>query len=49
MRMHEVAKNLPNLLEEIHRSGVLVTDVEVQSPSLHDVFLELTGAQLRDV
>jgi len=29
--------------------SVIVRDIEVQPPSLHDVFLALTGKHLRDV
>lgn len=48
-RMDNVAKNLPRLLHQMREQGAIIKDVEVQSPSLHDVFLDLTGEQLRDV
>ena len=47
-RIDHVATGLPRLLAAVHRSGYEVTDVEVISPSLHHVFLHLTGHELRD-
>ena len=48
IKMNDVAKNLSPLLEQIEGTGAVIEDVEVQAPSLHDVFIELTGEQLRD-
>ena len=36
------------ILASTHSSGYQVADVEVHSPSLHHVFLHLTGHELRD-
>lgn len=47
-RIDDVAAELPPLIRSIRDHGYRVDDVEVQSPSLHHVFLHLTGRQLRD-
>ena len=47
-RMNEVSRELPPLIESLRRQGYDVVDVEVETPSLHHVFLHLTGHQLRD-
>jgi ABC-2 type transport system ATP-binding protein len=47
-RVEDVAIQLPQLLARVQAAGYLVADVEVQQPSLHHVFLHLTGRQLRD-
>ena len=47
-RIDDVSTQLPALLNEIETRGYSVSDVEVQSPSLHHVFLHLTGNELRD-
>lgn len=47
-RVNDVAGQLPGLLQEISGAGYGVLNVEVHSPSLHDVFLHLTGQELRD-
>ncbi|MDB4331705.1 ABC transporter ATP-binding protein [bacterium] len=47
-RMDDVAENLPGLLKVIKSQFGIVQDIEIQSPSLHHVFLELTGDHLRD-
>ena len=44
----DVALELPALLERIRDAGRTVTDVEVKAPSLHAVFLHLTGRELRE-
>ncbi len=47
-RIDDVVVQLPALLESIRRSGYGVSDIDVSSPSLHHVFLHLTGRELRD-
>jgi ABC-2 type transport system ATP-binding protein len=47
-RVTDVAGQLPGLLQGVSESGYTVQNVEVQAPSLHDVFLHLTGQALRD-
>lgn len=44
----DVAAELPALLAQIHEHGGEIDDVEVRSPSLHSVFLHLTGRELRE-
>ena len=48
IRMNEVARNLPLLIGQLEGNGIAIEDIEVHAPSLHDVFIELTGEQLRD-
>jgi len=43
-----VAEELPRILERIQRVGGIVMDLEVHQPNLHDVFLHLTGKELRE-
>jgi ABC-2 type transport system ATP-binding protein len=47
-RIDDVSKRLPKLLAAVHEQGYRVSDVDVSAPSLHDVFLHLTGHELRD-
>ncbi len=47
-RIKDVSTQLVGLLGALQQQGHQVTDVEVQSPSLHHVFLHLTGRELRD-
>jgi ABC-2 type transport system ATP-binding protein len=44
----DVAAELPPLLEQVRASGRHVEDIGVQSPTLHLVFLRLTGRELRE-
>ncbi|MCE3016413.1 MAG: ABC transporter ATP-binding protein [Pirellula sp.] len=43
-----VAEELPRILDRIRSVGGLVKDLEVHQPNLHDVFLYLTGKELRE-
>jgi ABC-2 type transport system ATP-binding protein len=43
-----VAEELPEILDRIRSVGGLVKDLEVHQPNLHDVFLYLTGKELRE-
>jgi ABC-2 type transport system ATP-binding protein len=47
-RMHDVAIELPPLLERVRQAGHSVEDVEVKGPSLQSVFIHLTGRELRE-
>lgn len=47
-RIDDVSKELPRLLGAVEKSGYRVADIEVNAPSLHHVFLHLTGHELRD-
>jgi ABC-2 type transport system ATP-binding protein len=47
-RIDDVSDELALILESARRSGYQVADVELHSPSLHHVFLHLTGYELRD-
>jgi ABC-2 type transport system ATP-binding protein len=44
----EVAGELPGLLAKIHSEGGRIDDIEVRPPSLHAVFMHLTGRELRE-
>ena len=44
----DVAAELPPLLERVRAAGGVVEDVGVQSPTLQNVFLHLTGRELRE-
>jgi ABC-2 type transport system ATP-binding protein len=44
----DVATALPALLGHLHAAGFAVGDVVVSQPSLHAVFLHLTGQELRE-
>jgi len=44
----DVALELPDLLTRIRAAGGQVSDVEVRTPSLHSVFIHLTGRELRE-
>jgi ABC-2 type transport system ATP-binding protein len=44
----DVALELPALLERVREAGGEVSDVEVRAPSLHSVFIHLTGRELRE-
>ena len=47
-RIDDVAMQLTPLIEAVRSNGFEVSDMEVQAPSLHHVFLHLTGNALRD-
>jgi ABC-2 type transport system ATP-binding protein len=47
-RIDTVSVHLPRLLDTVRSQGYDVSDVEVHAPSLHHVFLHLTGNELRD-
>ncbi len=47
-RIQNASHELPMLLDAARQSGYEVSDVQVHSPTLHHVFLHLTGHELRD-
>ena len=47
-QVRDVAAELPPLLAAVQGAGRKVLDVEVRSPSLHAVFIHLTGRDLRE-
>ena len=47
-RIDDVSTHLPGLIGWVRDQGYSIADVEVHAPSLHHVFLHLTGVQLRD-
>ncbi len=47
-QVDEVAVALPPLLERVRAAGLSVLDVQVAQPSLHAVFIHLTGRELRE-
>lgn len=47
-RIGDVAAELPDLIDSLRQQGYGVADVDIQAPSLHHVFLHLTGRQLRE-
>jgi ABC-2 type transport system ATP-binding protein len=44
----DIALELPQLLARIRAADTQVTHIEVHSPSLHSVFIHLTGRELRE-
>jgi ABC-2 type transport system ATP-binding protein len=46
--VQDVAEDLSELLGAIHDGGLTVQDVRVEAPSLHAVFIHLTGRELRE-
>jgi ABC-2 type transport system ATP-binding protein len=48
LRIDDVTQHLEPLLRSVQQSGYSVSDMEVHAPSLHHVFLHLTGNALRD-
>src|SRR5262249_18071650 len=46
--VRDVAAELPALLQQAAAAGVVVKDVAVKGPSLHAVFIHLTGRELRE-
>ena len=46
--LHDVAAELPAVLERIRRAGAEIEGLRVEAPSLEQVFTELTGRELRE-
>jgi ABC-2 type transport system ATP-binding protein len=48
LRVENVAAELPELLTRLQSAGCRVDDITVAAPSLHEVFIHLTGRELRE-
>ena len=48
VQVGELHRTVPALLAELHRQDVRLTELRTHSATLEDVFVELTGRQLRD-
>jgi ABC-2 type transport system ATP-binding protein len=48
VRVAELHRTVPALLDELHRQGAQLTELRTHSATLEDVFVELTGRHLRD-
>jgi len=46
--VEDVAKELPPLMQRFAAAGCRVEDVQIERPSLHAVFIHLTGRELRE-
>jgi len=46
--VEDVAAELPGLLNRIRENGGQISDLDVHPPSLHSVFIHLTGRELRE-
>jgi len=46
--VERLADELPDWISRLERAGGAIEDLEVHTPNLHDVFLHLTGRELRD-
>jgi ABC-2 type transport system ATP-binding protein len=47
-RVDDVGHELPQLLDRLRTAGCGVEGVDVRPPRLHDVYLQLTGRELRE-
>jgi ABC-2 type transport system ATP-binding protein len=47
-KMGDIGRELGPLVEQLHSAGATITDLQVASPTLQDVFIHLTGRELRD-
>ncbi len=48
LRVENVAAELPALLTRLASAGCRVDDINVSAPSLHEVFIHITGRELRE-
>ena len=46
--IQDPVSELPSLLQRIRICGGSVLDLEMRQPNLHDVFISLTGRELRE-
>lgn len=46
--IQDVSLDLPSLMRQFESAGVSIIDVQVRTPNLQDVFLQLTGSELRE-
>jgi len=44
----EKTEKIPNLMEQLFKNNIKVSDLKIKSPNLEAVFLKLTGRSLRD-
>lgn len=44
----DVTQEMPPLLQQVEESGLKVEDIEIRAPSLQNVFISLTGRELRE-
>jgi len=47
-KLHDVVEELPRLLKEVQRAGGHVVQLDVRRPGIADVFMRLTGRDLRE-
>ena len=47
-KMDDVATELPQLIAEVDQAGGRIADIQLNAPTLHAVFLHLTGKELRE-
>ena len=48
LTVEDVAAVVPNILDEVRRNGATLDGLTTRHPTLEDVFVDLTGRQLRD-
>ena len=48
MQVNELHRAVPALLDEITRQGIPLAELRTHSATLEDVFVRLTGRNLRD-
>ncbi len=48
LTVREASKIIPLIIEELHRRGVQVLEISYRRPTLNEVFLHLTGRELRE-
>jgi ABC-2 type transport system ATP-binding protein len=48
VKVSELHRTVPALIAELHRQQVQLTELRTHSATLDDVFVELTGRQLRE-
>ncbi len=47
-KMGDIAGELPAFLDKIHKAGAKVRELSIDAPSLQEVFIHLTGRELRE-
>lgn len=47
-RLDKVAREVPELLAAVEQAGARVVDLRIETPTLQEVFLRLTGRELRE-
>jgi len=47
-KLHDVADELPRLLTDVQRAGGHVVELDVRRPGIAEVFMHLTGRDLRE-